>query len=144
MPRINHPNLGDVLKTVYLPGIINSVNSADDTCSVTVQGAVYLAVPIFYHCEPDAALRSNGAITGGSSPFGEDDAVIVQASISSGGEITVLRVMGFQAGLQECAFCPGETGSIILSPWLDVDLSASYMGNYEDFNETGIVIASSS
>jgi hypothetical protein len=48
MPTIDFKDIGDVLNYEYRQGTIVSVNGADDTCVVTVDGSSTTAL-IFYH-----------------------------------------------------------------------------------------------
>jgi len=107
MPEINHPNLGDVVKTRFLNGTILSVDSSDDTASVRVtlpdlSTVICNDVPIFYHCVPDAEERSNGAIEGAAGGFSVDDEVILFArdNIATAKN---LRVIGHEEGIESCS-----------------------------------------
>lgn len=104
MPKLDHPNIGDVLKYVYLQGVITSVNSGDDTAGVSIPSIGMTAgnVPIFYHCTPDAVLRDNGALEGASGAFSEDDEVIVRCEILDGATYKADRVMGFKDKPKVC------------------------------------------
>ena len=61
--RIDHPNFGDVAKTVYAKGVITGFHPATpddpvvakDVCDVTVEGGEFKEVPIFYR-SPQAYL----------------------------------------------------------------------------------------
>jgi hypothetical protein len=48
MPKINHPNFGDLQDYEYLQGTMVTIDSATDACTVSVAGAVFPAL-IFYH-----------------------------------------------------------------------------------------------
>lgn len=108
MPTLDHKNIGEVLETVYLAGIIKSVAPPDpdplltDLCSVEVGNNTYTGIPIYYHCSPTSVLKANGALTDAGTAFAEDDEVIVQAKRSSSGVLSELRVVGFVTGLQSC------------------------------------------
>ena len=110
MPYYPHPDWQDIQKHIFIKGIITSVDSENDTADVTVPGgsdgtvAGYQDgsdIPIFYHCSDDAEERSNGAIEGGSSPFSEDDEVIVMCEADTG---LPVRIIGFVDGIRQCAF----------------------------------------
>jgi len=79
MPTINYDNVGEVLKHEFLRGVIQTVDSATDTCTVTVAGRSVTAL-LFYHCTPESAIRDNGAIEGAAGGFKEDDEVLVQTN----------------------------------------------------------------
>jgi len=79
MPKMNYENVGEVLKHEFLRGIIKTVDSETDTCTVEVSGRTVDAL-LFYHCEPESVIRDNGAITGAAAGFAKDDAVIVQTN----------------------------------------------------------------
>lgn len=49
MPRIDHPNLGDVLSTQYRMATIVSVDTETDTATISTPQAGFSGVPIFYH-----------------------------------------------------------------------------------------------
>ena len=101
MPYYEHENLGDVQAHTFMKGTITSVNSSDDTADVTVPGGSDGSdVPLFYHCDPDSAERSNGAIKGAAGGFSVGDDVIVMCSV--GGE--PVRVVGHTDGLKKCGF----------------------------------------
>ena len=65
MPTHDFVDIGDVLNFEYLRGEIITLNESNDTCTVKIGSAVFNAI-IFYHCEPDSILRSNGAIQDGA------------------------------------------------------------------------------
>jgi len=80
MPLKNFQTVGELQDYRYLRGVITSVDSGTDTCSVTVGDDLLESVPIFYHCNPDVAERDNGALEGAAGAFAVDDAVIVLQS----------------------------------------------------------------
>lgn len=105
MPKINFENIGDVLDYDYLRGVIQSVDSSDDTCTVTINGSSHYKVPIYYHCTPASTLRDNGAIEGAAAGFAEEDEVIVQKQRSSPyrkSSDDVVRVIGHIDGIRSC------------------------------------------
>ncbi|MDY6893820.1 MAG: hypothetical protein SVO01_00155 [Thermotogota bacterium] len=78
MPRKNFKNIGALQSYEYLAGVIvGSPDADDDTCTVLIGASEYEDVPIFYHCDPDAAERENGAIVGAASGFSDSDNVII-------------------------------------------------------------------
>lgn len=103
-PLINHANIGEVQKTAYLVGVITSVDSTNDTACFTGVGTCPAGtdIPIFYHCEPDSALRSNGALEDAAGAFSEDDEVIIQCEITGANQYVPLRVMGFTDKPKPC------------------------------------------
>lgn len=103
--RINHANLGEVQKTVYLTAIIVSVDSTNDLASIIGVDKCPNAtdVPIFYHCEKDSVLRANGALEGAAGAFCKDDEVIVQCEIINASEYKPLYVIGFLDEAKPCA-----------------------------------------
>ena len=111
IPLINHANIGEVQKTAYLVGTITSVDSEFDTACFTGIGACPPGsdIPIFYHCEPDSELRSNGALEGASGAFAEDDEVIIQCEITGANTYVPLKVMGFTDKPKSCLWEPWNT-----------------------------------
>lgn len=115
MPKFNHEDLEAVLNVIYRKGIITAVDAENDTADVDVPGGQSgSGVPIYYHCDPDSELRSNGAIYGGASAFSagteedpeadppveavEGDSVIVMCDT----EGVPLRIIGFVDGIRSC------------------------------------------
>ena len=93
MPKINYPTLGDIEKTLYLPGRIHALHFEDvdtpeelwDTADVAIEAGFQEFrenVPIFYHCFPDVAQRANGALQGAAFGFDLDDQVIVACRLA--------------------------------------------------------------
>jgi hypothetical protein len=85
MPKIDHPNIGEVVATNYYFGVIEEMYVGDDKglCRVTLTlpdetVQVLDMVPIYFHCEPDAEERDNGSLEDGEAAFEKDDEVIVQ------------------------------------------------------------------
>lgn len=101
---INHANLGEVQKTVYLTAIVVSTDSEFDTMEFTGIGDCpsATAVPVFYHCADDVERRSNGALEGGSAAFAADDEVVVQCSALADGVYAPLFVIGFVDKPKHC------------------------------------------
>lgn len=121
MPRLNHPDLGDVLSYVYLPGTILAVypESTDtpsdkwDTVDLTVDGyeTVYKNCPVFYHCESNVSVRDNGATEKGAYGFSVGDRCIcrclVKTEKSSITDTTAFKVVfcvGHIEGIKRCSF----------------------------------------
>lgn len=125
--KVDHPNLGDVVNTAYLPGIIKYVDTAEDLCSVEVDGVMYVSIPLFYHCTPDSILRSNGALEGASDAFEVNDQVIVQCTKNTSTSINAVRVVGFVSGLKPCleSCCLNRTGATKVegAEWQSVNLA---------------------
>ena len=94
MPTIDFQNLGDVLDYTFSTGIIDSINGDDDTC---VLGSGKIAL-IFYHCDPEATLRDNGAIYGGAGGFSSGDEVIVLQKEN------LVYVVGHTDGVRHCEY----------------------------------------
>lgn len=97
MPAIDFKDIGDVLTFQLLKGIITAIDSATDTCTVSVGGATLSAL-LYYHCEPSSELRDNGAISGAAKGFSEGDEVIVLINK----EKTSIKVIGHTDGIRRC------------------------------------------
>ena len=111
MPKFNHEDLEAVLNVIYRKGTITAVDSENDTADVDVPGGQSgSGVPIYYHCEPDSELRSNGAIYGAAAGFSagseddpeDGDEVIVMCDT----EGVPLRIIGFVDGIKSCVWEP--------------------------------------
>lgn len=102
MPKHNMENLGDLQKYVYLRGTITAIESADDTATVTIGDTTHTGCLIYYHCDPEAAKRDNGAIEGGSAGFAVDDEVIVMAKMNAPDAYETLWVIGHTDGVRKC------------------------------------------
>jgi len=99
MPKYNHDSFGDAVNHTYAKGVITAVDSVNDLADVTVGGYQDgSGVPLYYHCESDSELRSNGAIEGAAAAFSVDDEVIVM--LDAGG--APVRIVGFVDGIQPC------------------------------------------
>ncbi|KJU86690.1 hypothetical protein MBAV_001105 [Candidatus Magnetobacterium bavaricum] len=59
-------------------------------------------IPIYYHCQPDIVIKSNGAIEGASSAFETDDKVILQFSWDQDQRYTPWAVVGFKDEKKPC------------------------------------------
>jgi hypothetical protein len=97
MPTHDFNNIGEVLDFQILKGKITAIDSATDTCTVTVAGSSREAL-IFYHCKPDSIIRDNGAIEGGAAGFKVDDEVIVLINSDK----SVIKVVGHVDGIRAC------------------------------------------
>lgn len=97
MPTQDFANIGEVLDFQVLKGTITAIDSATDTCTVTVAGSSLTAL-IFYHCKPDSIERSNGAIEGAAKGFKVDDEVIIILNPTTG----VAKVIGHTDGIRAC------------------------------------------
>jgi hypothetical protein len=80
MARINIENIGGVVDSRFRKARILKLYPKDDTADIELvdTGEKYLKVPIFYHCEPEAKQRENGALEGAAAAFEEDDIVYVK------------------------------------------------------------------
>lgn len=119
MPTINHINLGEVQKHVYLLGTISRVHHESDdvaesywdTADVLLDDDQYIQehVPIFYHCYDGAVLRDNGAISAGAKGFEVNDKVVVIAEIQTATATGAqryknIKVIGHKDGPKKCAY----------------------------------------
>jgi len=107
MPLFNHENIGDVRRYVYITGIVTAIDSANDTVDLAItepEEMTAAAVPLYYHCTTDAALRDNGAIEGAAGAFAVDDEVIVRCTKQDGASYEVQDVVGFTDGVKACEF----------------------------------------
>ena len=98
MPKLDHSNIGDIAKTIYLPGIITAIYPEDedtpeehwDTADVLVassftpSGESWLRAPIFYHCENESPARENGALLNAAYGFELNDEVILKCTLAKG------------------------------------------------------------
>ena len=124
MAKINHLDLGEVTATRYLDGVIKKVYPTDDTCDLTINGVEYPKVAVFYHCEKNPEVRSNGALYGAAAAFSVGDAVIVQTRTLQNGTVAPLFVIGFKEGLKDCG-CFGVSGLVPVegASWRNIDMS---------------------
>lgn len=95
MPKKDHKDIGDILSYAYNKATVVEVfrESPDvpsakwDTATVRLDescGGFSLAnVPIFYHCGPEAAERTNGSLDGAAAAFVAGDSVIVMSQVSA-------------------------------------------------------------
>jgi len=98
MPTHDFKDIGDVLAFDVLKGTIASIDSANDTCMVSVGGTILDAL-LFYHCKPDSVMRDNGAIEGAAAGFSVGDEVIVLKRHDN----SVVKVIGHTDGIRRCS-----------------------------------------
>ena len=91
---------------------IKKLDYTMDTCDIIIldkdkneTDEEYNNVPIFYHCEPEAKQRSNGALEGASAAFELGDNVLVR--FEEGTPIVVARLDGLKPCLAGFLFCHG-------------------------------------
>lgn len=96
-PTHDFVDIGDVLNFELLKGTIKTIDSATDTCTVDVGGAVVEAL-LFYHCTPTSEIRTNGAISGAAKGFAVNDPVIVFKRYDN----SVIKVIGHVDGIRRC------------------------------------------
>lgn len=101
MPTKDFIDIGDVLDFEYLRGEIITLNESNDTCTVKIGSAVFNAL-IFYHCEPDSVLRSNGAIQDGATGFVIGDQVVVMKKKVESPALADVKVIGHVSGCRHC------------------------------------------
>jgi len=97
MPTHDFKNIGEVLNFELLRGTIATIDSATDTCSVSVGGGMLTAL-LFYHCAPGSLMRANGAIEGAAAGFAVGDVVIVLKRYDN----SVIKVIGHVGGPKRC------------------------------------------
>jgi len=115
MPRYNFETVGDLQKNVFLRGTIQSIDSATDTCTVNVAEIGEVSALLFYHCEPDSVLRSNGAIEGAAAGFAVGDEVVVQWNVEYREALVVAHV----DGARSCYWEPWNGPAInSKNPWV--------------------------
>ncbi len=105
MARIAASNLDKLAAHKYRWARVLQVHSDWDTVDIELldaqeqpTGEQWQDVPLFYHCKPDSALRSNGALEGAAAAFAEGDEVIVELD----GFQNVRRVVARKDGLKRC------------------------------------------
>ena len=129
MAKFNHPNIGNVLKHVYLTATVTEVDGANDTVNFTGIDPCPNAenIPLFYHCEPDSALRDNGALEGASGAFAIGDEVIVMCEIESAEHYIPLKVIGFTDKAKACCWEPFVGPDVDSArPWIEYTYVPSY------------------
>jgi hypothetical protein len=102
MPTHDFSDVGDVLNYEVVQGTIKTIDSAADTCVVTVNGKDLSAL-FFYHCEHDSPERSNGAIQGAASGFSINDTVCVLKKIKANPSINEVKIIGHTDGVKRCS-----------------------------------------
>lgn len=100
-PTHDFIDIGDVLKYEFLQGEIKTIDVSTDTCTVSVGGVVYSAI-VFYHCEPNSTLRSNGAVQDGSTGFVVGDQVFVMKKKVDSPTLSEVKVVGHVNGCRHC------------------------------------------
>ena len=93
MPKINHPDIGNIARTKYLTGTIIAITD-NDTCTVDVGGQIFESVPIYYHCDNTVTLQANGSLEGAAGAFAAGDEVIGQLHDGT------VRVIGHADGVK--------------------------------------------
>lgn len=80
MSLIDHPNIGDITRTMYLRGQISSlpVNQNDDLATVSLDSGGSVSCGFLFHPFWDFGSRSNLTPKGASGAFFEGDRVIVK------------------------------------------------------------------
>lgn len=101
MPTTDFIDIGDVLNYEYLQGEIKTLDESTDTCTVKIGSSVYSAL-VFYHCEPDSVLRSNGAIQDGATGFAIGDQVVVMKKKVDSPALADVKVIGHTNGCRHC------------------------------------------
>jgi hypothetical protein len=89
---IDFVDIGDVLNYEFLKGVIQSINTDNDTCVVNIGGAS-IAAALFFNYGDDEIMRENGALQGAASEFVIGDQVIVMKSINKVGGQDVIKVL---------------------------------------------------
>lgn len=127
MPKLNHPDIGDVQRYVYVRATILAVYfelEADDPDYVpeeymdtadiefidsSIASAYTEKVPLYYHCSrTETAVRDNGAVFNAAMGFVVGDVVIVRAKLSAGEnesyyQYSDLLVIGHEDGIRKCS-----------------------------------------
>lgn len=104
MPLKNFSNIGELQEYEFITGEIVSLDYENDTCEIIIEGDTKTGVPIFYHCNPSAQERSNGAVQGGAFGFAKEDKVVVmrQQKPTDGENAVKIFVIGHKAGARPC------------------------------------------
>jgi len=104
MPTLNYENAGALVEYDYLQGTITALYPDDDTADVSGVCGTLSKVPIFYHCKPDSAARSNGALTGAAGAFTVGDSAVVLKGIN-GADVLGQKyyVVGRYDGVKRCS-----------------------------------------
>lgn len=121
MAKLNHENIGEVLRFTYRVGTIIKLHFDNDPeedrrdCAVvSIEGGRTGFVPIHYHCDdlsPSWTQRENGAVVGASKGFDVGQQVIVRMRINDTGAEEPYQVVGHTAGPRRCRCCIGNVES---------------------------------
>jgi len=116
LPKYTHENIGEAVRTKFVIGSITTVNADSDTADVIVPGyGARPALPLFYHCSPDAVLLPSGALEGAGKAFSDGDQVVVMMKAQGFGAYVPECVVGFADGnLRECEDESGYYAIILL------------------------------
>lgn len=103
MPLLKQDDHETVVDTYFRYARIDAIDAGQDSADITLldgQGAptsaVWLDVPIYYHCTPDDVMRANGAIQGAAAAFAKGDEVV--ARFENGSPL----IMGLKDELRSC------------------------------------------
>ena len=99
MPLKNFSNIGELQEYEFITGEIVSLDYENDTCEIIIEGDTKTGVPIFYHCNPSAQERSNGAVQGGAFGFAKKDKVVVMRQQKPPNNMFVI---GHKSGARPC------------------------------------------
>lgn len=104
MPLKNFSNIGELQEYEFITGEIVSLDYENDTCEIIIEGDTKTGVPIFYHCNPSAQERKNGAVQGGAFGFAKEDKVVVmrQQKPTDGENAVKIFVIGHKSGARPC------------------------------------------
>ena len=99
MARLSSPApVYPVMKHRFKYATITAIDRSNDTANIKLEdGTEYQDVPIFYHCNPDAEERGNGALVGAAQAFSLNDEVIVRF------EDGLPLIVGRSEGVRSCA-----------------------------------------
>jgi len=105
MARMDQSDHTKILDSYYRWAKITALYPDDDTADITILDAdenptseTHSAVPIFYHCDPDVSVRTNGALAGAAAAFAIDDKVIIK--FEDGAPLVIARKDGLRACLK--------------------------------------------
>jgi len=124
MPTLNYENAGALVEYDYLQGTITALYPDDDTADVSGVCGTLSKVPIFYHCKPDSAARSNGALTGAAGAFTVGDVVVVLKGIDGSDRLgQKYYVVGRYDGVKRC----GGEGCVFIYSGEHIYIYPSYI-----------------
>ena len=128
MPKYTHDNIGEAIRTKFVTGVVATIDTANDMAAVDVSGHGYTpALPLFYHCDPDVALRNVGSLVGAAAAFSVGDQVVVMTKARGFGGYVPECVVGFADGnLRECAKNIIEE-HVLLSDVMSASIGAAYL-----------------